>query len=464
MGQMSLTKRDTIALLAAFALAACGAGYRERKSERVPGADKKRVLVVGAGMSGAKAARVLDSAGFNVVVLEARDRIGGRTWTDKGLGAPVDLGASWIHGRRGNPITKLAKEIGAPIYNWDYGDAELFNEGGVGDGRFMLAYDSFENKVYAAAEKVIARNPAASVQDVIDAMKADGAFGKLNEKEINFLVHGSIEANVAADADQVLAAGLVIDEEFGGGDAVLPGGYGQLTAALLQDLDVRINHEVTAVDMIDDIVRVDTNKGAFEADYVVVTAPLGVLKASKIAFAPPLPETKQRAIDGLAMGVLNKVFLRFPEVFWNPKRDNIVNVTEERGAFSLWFSLAQATGAPVLVSLISGAFGASIEGMSDDEVVERAMATLRSMYGDEIPRPTGHRITRWIQDPYAHGSYSYTPMGASVEMFDDLAAPVGERLFFAGEATIADYYATVHGAYLSGLREANRIIELVANK
>ncbi|MEK9164377.1 MAG: FAD-dependent oxidoreductase, partial [Chloroflexota bacterium] len=160
-------------------------------------------------------------------------------------------------------------------------------------------------------------------------------------------------------------------------------------------------------------------------------------------------------------GVLNKVYLRFAAAFWaEDDTDWIGYIPEKKGEWGEYLNIYHYTGQPILLCFNAGEYGLAIEKLSDGEIVAAAMKTLRQMYGDDIPEPEAWLITRWGSDPFAYGSYSHAAPGATEDDFAALAEPVGDRLFFAGEAT-SEYSATVHGAYLSGVREAGRIAELM---
>jgi monoamine oxidase len=190
----------------------------------------------------------------------------------------------------------------------------------------------------------------------------------------------------------------------------------------------------------------------------VVTFPLGVLKNNGVRFDPPLPAKKQNAIDRLEMGVLNKVYLKFPTVFWDEEEEAISYVGERVGEWCDWLNLAPYINEPVLMAFHGGAKGFTIEEFSDAEIIAGAMKTLRVIYGDAIPEPVGYVITRWGKDPFTFGSYSCIPPFASGADYDALAAPVDDVLYFAGEATNREYPSTVHGAYMSGIAAANEMM------
>ena len=198
-------------------------------------------------------------------------------------------------------------------------------------------------------------------------------------------------------------------------------------------------------------VQLDTSHGPVTADRVIVTVPLGVLKAQTIAFDPPLPETKRRAIERLGFGLLNKVVLAFEEPFWPESPDMLGLVGPQQPVADLVNGLMFAD-TPLLVGLRGGAAARSREELSDQDAIGEVLTAL------DAPEPTGALVTRWASDPYARGSYSFLAVGSSPADLRALAEPASERLLFAGEATQEDFFATVHGAYMSGIREADRIL------
>jgi monoamine oxidase len=184
------------------------------------------------------------------------------------------------------------------------------------------------------------------------------------------------------------------------------------------------------------------------------------MQAGTVKFSPALPESKRQALRSLAMGLANKVVLSFPRTFWPEAPHFLGYLSSTRGEFSSFVSLVPFLEKPILSSYLSGEFALEAEPWSDEETVARAMKVLRAMYGRSVPEPVGVSITRWGRDPFSRGAYSYVPVGGDEGAYDVLAEPVGNRVFFAGEATNGRLYASVHGAFLSGLREATRIAKL----
>ena len=419
------------------------------------------IVVIGAGMAGLSTARTLHNAGLKVIVLEGRDRIGGRTWTSrKWADAPIDMGASWIHGIRGNPLTELADEANAERLETDYDNAILYSiDGDLMSDRAWNKIERFGSEVEEAAAS--ADDVDMTIEDAIQSEIDLNALSAEDRQLLNLTVNTYIEQEYAADVSDLSAQYYEEGQVFGGNDVIFPQGYIQLVALLADGLDIRLNERVTQIAHSADGVKIETSSGTIEADRVVVTLPIGVLRHGDVAFAPPLPAEKRAAIDVIGPAVMNKVYLRFAERFWQRRPEWIIQVSEPKGVFSSWLNVAHYIDEPILLAFNVGDFGRKVETFTDDEIIAQAMQSLRTMYGDDIPDPTDFQITRWVSDPFARCSYSYPMIGFTDSTRRDLAAPVGERLLFAGEATSEEYPSTVHGAFLSGQREAERVLRFV---
>ncbi|MFN8023729.1 MAG: FAD-dependent oxidoreductase [Acidimicrobiales bacterium] len=409
------------------------------------------VIVIGAGMAGLSAARRLVDAGRRVIVLEANAIVGGRLRTDRSLGVAFDLGASWIHGIDGNPITDLAAAAGAPTVALDFDDVSAFDQGGARwtDDDFGAAEERYE----ALLEQVMdAGDDGDSFEEILDEIEPDWADDRLRQFFVStYLVFDT------GDLDR-LSAGLFDEGEvFGGPEVVMSDGYDRLATYLAQGLDVRLGELVASVDATGDGVVVSTASATYTATDVIVAVPLGVMKAGSIRFTPELPGSHLEAIEGVGFSAVDKFLLVWDEVFWNDT-DFLVYSPERRDVFN-WFLNVDSLvpGTPALMTFSYAHEARESETASDDEIVALAMTHLRDMYGDDVPDPVAMRRSAWANDPFTLGSYSFTSVDTRMDHFDVLATPVG-RVHFAGEHTSRAYFSTVHGAHLSGLRAADEIL------
>jgi polyamine oxidase len=270
-------------------------------------------------------------------------------------------------------------------------------------------------------------------------------------------VSSYVVADYAADPDELSLRLYGADESFDGDDLLFPGGYTQLVRTLADGTTVKLRQRVTSVAHASDGVTVTTDRGAFEADRVIVTVPLGVLRNEDVEFDPPLPAKKVQAIERLGMGVVNKVVLAFDEPSW-PEDTNVFGLVGDQPLTHLINGLP-FTEQPVLIGLLGGSAARERERLSDENTTADVIEALSVAFDTEVPEPTGTLITRWARDPFARGSYSYPAVDSTPEDRTVLAEPVGGRVYFAGEATNSDYFGTVHGAFLSGQDEAARLID-----
>lgn len=426
------------------------------------------VLVIGAGLAGLVAAQELTTRGYRVIVLEARDRIGGRVWTNHDWpNAALDLGASWIHGVTGNPIAALAQKFNVDTVPTDYDSIAIY----ASEGKLLSEADAERlnatlDDLLQALDKERKRRMEADEPDIslgaaIQEILADKNFSKDERRSLNYAINVSLEHEYAADVSDLSLFYWDESEEDRGGDVVFPGGYDQIVEGVAAGLDIRLNHMVSEIEYTDDGVTVATPQAEFTADYGVVTLPLGVLKQGQVNFLPPLPPAKQTAIDRLGMNVLNKVYLRFPTVFWAEEDTDLLgHIAENKGEWAEFLNIYKYTRLPILLCFNAGEYGSAIEQRSDADIVASVMTVLRTLFDEAVPDPEAALITRWNADPFAGGAYSHYAPGSGPDDVEALAASVDDVLFFAGEATHAGHPATVHGAYLSGVRAAQAIANL----
>lgn len=419
----------------------------------------KRVIVIGAGLAGLSAARDLQAAGAEVVVLEARDRIGGRIWTShKWPDLPMDLGASWIHGVEGNPLTELAEAAGVARVGTSY-DAAMALDATGSEVDLTAAYDQAEAIIEEARETAEGLDEdiplADAIEDSGDWDEADAATRRL----IRHVVNGSVEAEYGGSWREVSAWYFDEAKEFDGGDVLFPGGYDQIVQHLATGLEIRTGQVVTGIAPEGAGVAVTLKDGSvLTADHAIITVPLGVLKARDIAFGADLAPEREEAITMLDMGLLNKCWLRFDRVAWPTDVDWIEWVGPEDGYWSQWVSLTRATGAPVLLAFHAGEQARELEGLTDALTVDAAHRALQAMFGAEFPAPVDAQVTRWSEEEFTWGSYSFNAVGCTPDTRRALGGADWEgRLIFSGEACEPDYWGTAHGAILSG-RAAAKVL------
>lgn len=435
-----------------------------------------RVLIIGAGFAGLSAARALRQSGMQVVVLEARSRPGGRVLTDRSLGFPIDLGPSWLHGGPLNPLKTLAEGSGIATQVSNYANFRFTNASSgrrvqVAPADLLDAAQKFNDAMSSASlwRSLNASNAATRGLSVADVFEA--AVRRIEERDgpidrgVVALQRWLLESNLAAPLEEVGAAALLDDSGTGAGNEVLPpddrlvtAGMDRLISLLALDLDLRYNQVVQSITWRPGAVTVGTAGTQWQADSVVVTLPIGVLAEGNVRFDPPLPASIAEPMSRLRMGLLNKICLTFPYSFWDQRADFLTFYSNPPPLYYAWLNLMRYGSTPALLGFTSGRMARTVETMTDEALVDRLMRRMRAARGVRVPEPLAVRVSHWAGDPYARGSYSYPGLGASGNDRSQLARPVEDTLFFAGEATHRDDPASVHGAWWSGLRAARQIL------
>ncbi len=412
----------------------------------------RTVVVIGAGLAGLSAARGLRSMGTKVIVLEARDRIGGRIWTSRAWpDLPMDLGASWIHGVKGNPMTALADAAGAKRLSTSYNASLTLDQGGKeiqSDDWLDDAEELVKRARRAADKREDDQSLAAAIEGSPDWQSADDNL----RRQVRFFINSTVEQEYGGDWRDESAQYFDDSEEFSGGDTLFPDGYDQITGHLATGLDIRLKTVVTEITPQGRGILVRLADGdSLQADHVVVTVPIGVLRAGTMRFGAPLAEARQKAIDTLRMGLLNKCWLRFNTIAWPDDVDWIEWVGPKDGIWAEWVSLARAARAPVLLGFHAGAQALEMEKLDDRAMMASAHEALKAMFGTDFPAPVAAQVTRWSQDPFARGSYSFNAVGVTSNTRKALAGmDWGDKLVVAGEATSLHHFGTAHGAVMSG--------------
>jgi monoamine oxidase len=425
------------------------------KDDDVVKPNGKTVIIIGAGISGLAAAKKLKQNGFTVIVLEAQEKVGGRLRTDRSLGIAFDEGASWIHGPNGNPITSLSAQSGVNtfltnddlvvVYDTNgsaYSDAVVTNS----ESEFNLAVEAIQN----------AGNLNQSFEAVFNSLYPTQA----NNRLWKYMLSSFLEFNTGGDISKLSSKYYYDDEEFGGKDVIVTNGFDKVTDYLAQGIDIRLNTRVTAIDYSNQKIKVTTSVGVIEGDYSILSVPLGVLKNNVISFNPLIPIDKSAAIAKTNMGNVNKFLFVWNTPFWNTNLQYIGYTPNTKGKFNYFLNVKKFTNENALMTFAFGDYATVTESMTDSDIINEVMQHLKSVYGNSIPNPNNMLRTKWGQNMNSFGAYSYATNGTTSNDFDTLAKPINNKLFFAGEHTSKAYRGTVHGAYLSGIREANNIIQL----
>ncbi|XP_028847643.1 spermine oxidase [Denticeps clupeoides] len=485
------------------------------------GSGSAKVVVVGAGFAGLSAAAALSKAGFqHIQVLEAKDRVGGRVHTVRPFGPNIiELGANWIHGQKDNPLFKLAKEhkllsenesasatmcLPGSVTPRDY----FFTERGkplpveeverVCDHFSRLTSKAFDSKLDkkhwslslgAYLDDAFARSPLASPEGL---------------KIFEWCKRSECTDEASSSLYEVSASQISNYVALDGGffNCLGPAGYQAILDCILKSIqsgavltNVCVQRIEWALDDGDGArghpVKVVCEGGqSFEADHVIVTVSLGVLKRQAWAmFRPPLPKSKLEAIESLDLGTVDKIYLQFDERFWPEDCAGIQLVWDEGPESKCAYESLQegeswketwykkicgfdtvARHPNVLCGWITGREALHMETLKDEEVGEVCVRLLRSFTGWLVPDVSQVLFTRWGHDPFVQGSYTFIPHNVNgVKQHKALAAPLplpsdsskrkALQILFAGEATHVEFYTTTHGAYLTGIREAERIID-----
>ncbi|MEZ4909356.1 MAG: FAD-dependent oxidoreductase [Saprospiraceae bacterium] len=414
----------------------------------------KSVIVIGAGISGLAAAKKLKEAGYTVKVLESQEKVGGRLRTDRSLGIPFDEGASWIHGVNGNPLTSLAQSAGMTTFHTNDNSFVTYDIGGVkvSDSKFSSAESQFYNMLETLMKKGSSNK---SFETVFKAKYPS----KVNDRLWRFFLSTYLTFDTG-DLNKLSSTLYYEGEEYGGVEKIATNGYDTIPNYLATGLNVILNQRVSKVDYSGTKVKVTHNGTISEADYVIVTVPLGVLKANKINFTPALPAAKQTAIQKLGMNCVNKFLLVWDTAFWGNEQ-YIAYTPVVKDKFNYFVNVKKyQPNVNALMTFAYADYARQSEQMSDTQIINDIMAHLRDIYGSNIPNPRQMLRTKWNSNENTLGSYSYTAVGSKMSHFSDLAKSVNNKIFFAGEHTNIDYFSTAHGAYLSGIREASKIIAL----
>ena len=397
------------------------------------------VAVIGAGAAGIGAARRLGREGrVSALVLEARDRVGGRVHTIEPAGFPLDRGAEWLHSADRNPLSGIAKRLGFSVHRRP---PEWTN-------RLRRSGETLEAEADWVATRETqgqARRRAASESDDRSLASVLVPGGRWNR-----LLDATSTWGNGAELDRVSVKDYVRYEDSGV-NWRLREGYGRLFERISKGQPVALQAPVSRIDYTGRLVRIETTRGIVAANRVIITVPTSILAAEVIRFDPPLPD-KAEAAAGLPLGVDDKLFISLSDSFPGIEPDiYLVGSTNSRETMSYQVRPLQR---PAIYCFFGGRFAAALEREGEGAMFAFAADELARLLGNDIRRRIAPLASSaWQQDAWARGSYSYALPGHA----DDrarLTAPVDDRLFFAGEACSPNFFSTAHGAFMTGVAAA----------
>ncbi|KAL3732681.1 hypothetical protein ACJRO7_029347 [Eucalyptus globulus] len=434
-------------------------------------ASRSSVIIVGAGISGICAAKVLAENGVeDILILEATDRIGGRIRKEAFGGVSVELGAGWIVGVGGkvpNPIWELAAKSSLRTCFSDYSNARynIYDRSGkiFPSG---LAADSYKKAVDSAIENLRNQQETDRGGDFSRDAEPPSTPKTPIDLAIDFILH-DFEMPEVQPISTFLDYGerefLVADER----------GYEDLLYKMAQDflftsegkvLDSRLqlNKVVREIQHSRSGVTITTEDGCvYDANYAILSVSIGVLQSDLISFRPSMPRWKMEAIEKLDVMVYTKIFLKFPYKFWpcGPEKEFFIYAHERRGYYTFWQHMENAyPGSNILVVTLTNGESKRVENQPDEETLKEAMEVLRDMFGPDIPNATDVLVPRWWNNRFQRGSYSNYPAIINHQVVQSIKAPVG-RIFFTGEHTSERFNGYVHGGYLAGLDTSKALLE-----
>lgn len=399
-------------------------------------------VIVGAGAAGIAAAQRLASAGQQVLVLEARHRAGGRAVVDHSLGAPVDLGAAWLHFAEENPWTRIAEEAGLTV---------IRREPGWGAASHIGAHAP------AAAERAAA---AAGYERYYGLIEAAAGAGRdipisdvLPEDSFRPRFDATMTWAVGAESRSISTLDLARYADSSHNWAVREG-LGAAVVAAAARLPIRYGATVTDINWSGPRLQIDCSDGRVEARAVIITVPPPVLVQGTLRFTPSLPLHCAEALHGLPLGVVNKVFFQLGAgQFSDGGSHHFIGSSRTARTCSY---LAHPAGQPLLTAFFGGDLSWELE--QRDELAHFARDELRAVFGSDFVSALGRSIaTAWGSDPLSRGSYSAALPGKA-HCREILAQPVAPQLLFAGEACSTHHYGTLYGAWLSGVAAAEQLL------
>lgn len=402
------------------------------------------VAVIGGGAAGIAAARRLHSAGVSCLLVEARSRLGGRAWTIPGPGGTrLDLGCEWLHSGDKNPWTEIAEAAGHVV---DHSIAPWIRRS-VGPNFPPDAQADFQQARGAYYERLDALAQRAEDAPAADALEPGNRWNPLMIAIGTYISGAELDRISAHDLEAYADTGV---------NWRIQAGYGTAIAGHGEGLPVALDCPVTRIEHGGRRVVLHTSRGEIVADRAIVALPTDLLADGSVSFSPALPD-KQAAAAGLPLGLADKLFLSLEDAEEFEPDSRLFGRVDCAGTGNYHF---RPFGKPLIEAYFGGTCAAELEKGGEAAFFDFATEELTGVLGAEFARRIKPIAShQWAADPFARGSYSYALPGMA-GCREILAAPVDEKLFFAGEACSPLDYSTAHGAYRTGIAAAEQILAL----
>jgi monoamine oxidase len=401
--------------------------------------DEFAVVVVGGGAAGVAATRRLHDLSVDVLLVEARERLGGRAWTRSDSGYPLDLGCGWLHSGNHNEWGRIAKEQGVTIDKtpppWS---KPSLNFQSAEHSEFGNAV----NELFARLDDFADDEPDVPAARLVDAKSR--WFGLMNALS-TYISGVELDGVSARDLSRYADTGV---------DWRIREGYGRVIAAHGANLPVRLGCPVRRVDHNGRKLKLETPKGVLTAETAIIAIPASLLAAGDISFDPPMPG-KVEAAAGLPLGLADKLYLSLSDAedFEIDSRSFGRTDSAATGAYHL-----RPLGRPLIEAYLAGTLARELEAAGEAAFHDFARTELTRLFGNDFARKVKPvELHMWGKDPFASGSYSYALPGKA-DCRAKLAEAVDGRLFFAGEACSLHDFSTAHGAYRTGVSAAEQVL------
>lgn len=405
------------------------------------------VVVVGAGAAGLATARTLIDAGLSVIILEADGRIGGRAFTEsETFGFPYDRGCHWLHHASTNPWIAYGKNNGFDVHQ-DNGESFILEDGQAYQGKKLDEFDEAFESVLESAWKMSRGKPDSPFSSYFD-----------DEKVWSPTIESIIVNDwYGLELSEISTEYVMLEDEDN--DWLCAQGFGSLIAHYGRNLPFRTGVEVNRIDWSGSGVKVHTTDGALKARAVVITASTGALASDQIAFSPSLPTQKVESFHAFPMGSYNHIALRYSnDVFeLGPDAYVIPFATDKRDAGLL----SNAAGRNLIMIYVGGDLSWELERMGVDEAINFGINYIDTLLGTDTRKHfVNGTFTRWGQNRWTLGSYAAAAPGG-LPFRDILRQPVGNRVFFAGDACHIEGSSSAARAYETGVEAAASVLNAI---